>query len=327
MDVCEEFRLLSAGERRLRQQCRDKISLIISQRAAYWKQRGKFRALREGDANTKFFHARASCRARRNTIRALEVNGVSLIAHDDKVSALTAYYTGILGGEAVAPFTENDALRALRAMSSDSAPGPDGVGSGFYKAAWPTCKDAIMRFLHAFHDGVADLQLINRALIVLIPKKEAAVAPGDFRPVSLQNCPVKILTKLLTSRLQLQIARLIDVDQTGFIIKGRSISENFVLAKELVQLCHKRRVPTLVIKLDFAKAFDSVNWATLLRILLARGFPQKWCEWMHHLLESSKSAVLVNGIPGPWSPASSGSGRGTHYPLTSSYWCLMSSRP
>ena len=53
------------------------------------------------------------------------------------------------------------------------------------------------------------------------------------------------------------------MDRTGFI-KGRSILENFVLTLELVQLYHQR---TLVIKLNFAKAFDSVNWDSLLRIL------------------------------------------------------------
>jgi hypothetical protein len=83
-----------------------------------------------------------------------------------------------------------------------------------------------------------------------------------FRPICLQNCSVKILTKILTSRLQLQIGNLVDLDQTGFI-RGRSITENFVYAMELVQCCHKRRVPTLAIKLDFAKAFDTVNWDAL----------------------------------------------------------------
>lgn len=140
---------------------------------------------------------------------------------------------------------------------------------------------------------------VNRALIVLIPKSQAAATPSAFRPVSPQNCPVKILTKLLTSRLQQQIARLIDVDQTGFI-KGRSITENFVLATELIQCCHKSRVLTLVIKLDFAKAFDSVNWESLFKILGARGFPDKWIRWMSMLLSTSNSAVLVNGVLGPW---------------------------
>ena len=76
---------------------------------------------------------------------------------------------------------------------------------------------------------------------------------------------MKIIAKILTARLQVEIPKLIDLDQTGFI-KGRSISEN-IYALKLVQHCHKQRLPTLVLKLDFAKAFDSVNWDSLLKIL------------------------------------------------------------
>jgi len=96
-----------------------------------------------------------------------------------------------------------------------------------------------------------------------------------------------------------QIPKLIDMDQTCFI-KGRSISENFIYALELVQHCHKQRLPTLVLKLDFAKAFDSVNWDSLLKILQCRGFPATWCSWIQHILTTSKSAILLNGCPGSW---------------------------
>jgi hypothetical protein len=36
-------------------------------------------------------------------------------------------------------------------MAADSAPGPDGVGPGFYAAAWGSVKDDVMSFLNAFH--------------------------------------------------------------------------------------------------------------------------------------------------------------------------------
>jgi hypothetical protein len=81
LDVFEEWRTLSAGERCLRKLCRACLALFISQRAAYWKQRGKFRALREGDANTRFFQVRASTRARRNQIQRLEIEGTTLVSH------------------------------------------------------------------------------------------------------------------------------------------------------------------------------------------------------------------------------------------------------
>jgi len=125
------------------------------------------------------------------------------------------------------------------------------------------------------------------------------VAVDVFRPICLQNCSVKIAGKLLTTRLQREIQALIDLDQTGFL-KGRTIAENFVYAAELLQLCHKKSVPTLVLKLDFAKAFDTVNWQGLLSILEVRGFGAAWRSWVHAMLQTSRTAVLVNGCPGPW---------------------------
>ena len=61
------------------------------------------------------------------------------------------------------------------------------------------------------------MERLNRAYIVLIPKKDGAATPDAFWPISLQNCPMKILSKLLTSRLQMQISNLVDIDQAGFI--------------------------------------------------------------------------------------------------------------
>jgi hypothetical protein len=42
----------------------------------------------------------------------------------------------------------------------------------------------------------------------------------------------------------------------------------------MVQCCAKQKTPALVLKLDFAKAFDSIDWLILRKILLARGFPR-----------------------------------------------------
>jgi len=55
------------------------------------------KSLKEGDANTKFFHARASCRQRMNRIAAITVDGTVLVNHAAKSEAMTNYYTSILG--------------------------------------------------------------------------------------------------------------------------------------------------------------------------------------------------------------------------------------
>lgn len=185
-----------------------------------------------------------------------------------------------MDGEAlVAPFSAQEIKEAAGLLDRTSAPGPDGLGPAFYHAAWEAVAGDLLRLFDAVHAGTACLDPINRAYIALLPKGNGMPTPGGFRPVSLQNCNVKILCRGLTSRLQKQIGAIIDIDQSGFLA-GRSISENFVYAVEMIQCCHKRKAPTLVYKLDFAKAFDSVDWVGRRKVLEVRGFPDRWCSWM-----------------------------------------------
>jgi hypothetical protein len=87
-------------------------------------------------------------------------------------------------------------------MDRSSAPGPDGLGPSFYRAAWPIIKPAMLGLFQAVHDRSAPLDAINRAHVVLLPKSDGILAPGSFRPISLQNCSVKTVCKALTTRLQ-----------------------------------------------------------------------------------------------------------------------------
>lgn len=66
----------------------------------------------------------------------------------------------------------------------------------------------------------------------------------------------------------------------------------------MVQTCKKRKLPTMVLKLDFAKAFDTVDWVGLDLVLQAWGFSVKWRNWIQSILSSSRSAVR-KWLPGP----------------------------
>ena len=119
----------------------------------------------------------------------------------------------------------------MLSMDRNSAPGPDGFGPAFYRAAWHTVKPEVMAFMNSFYNGEVQLERVNRSHMVLIPKLPAATAVDAFWPICLQNASVKIIAKTLTKRLQREIGNLIDLNQTGFL-KGRPIAESFVYAAE-----------------------------------------------------------------------------------------------
>ena len=50
-----------------------------------------------------------------------------------------------------------------------------------------------------------------------------------------------------------------------------------------------------MLKIDIAKAFDSLSWEFLIRLLHLRGFGIKWTNWLSILLSSATTKVLVNG--------------------------------
>lgn len=53
-----------------------------------------------------------------------------------------------------------------------------------------------------------------------------------------------------------------------------------------------------MLKLNIARAFDSVSWPFLLQTLRRLGFGPRWREWVSILLSSASTHVLVNGVPG-----------------------------
>jgi hypothetical protein len=158
----------------------------------------------------------------------------------------------------VRPFTEEEIRRAICLMPRDKAPGLDGFTGHFFKHCWQTIRADVSAAIASFYyNRCQDLNLLNKANIILILKKEGAEDIRDFRPISLIHAIAKIMTKILALRLAPFTNDLIPSCQSAFI-KKRSIHDNFIYVRNLTRKFHKSRTPTLLIKLDISKAFDSV---------------------------------------------------------------------
>lgn len=123
--------------------------------------------------------------------------------------------------------------------------------------------------------------------MVLLQKNMAPSGLKDYRPISLIHSVGKLFSKGLAMRLAPRMSELVQVNQTAFI-KGRRIHENFRSVQLTCCWLHAKKSLAILLKVDLAKAFDSIAWPFLLEVLEHVGFPMKWRDWISALFGSAR---------------------------------------
>jgi hypothetical protein len=151
-----------AQEAQIRIVLQDKYSSLLHQQQIYWKQRGTLKWVKFGDEGSKFFHAIATIRHRKNLIISLQdANGVSHTEHHTKADILWEANKDRLGtsdspeilfdlsqllqqsdvlDSLSEPFTLEEINAVVANLPSDKSPGLDGFNTDFVKKCWPIIK-------------------------------------------------------------------------------------------------------------------------------------------------------------------------------------------
>ncbi|KAL0299859.1 UNVERIFIED_CONTAM: hypothetical protein Scaly_3067500 [Sesamum calycinum] len=102
-------------------------------------------------------------------------------------------------------------------------------------------------------------------------------------------------TKIIVKRMQLILHLLIDYSQNAFV-PGRSISDNILLAQELLAGYNQAKLPPrCTIKVDLKKAYDSVEWDFLIEVLKLFNFPPKFIGWIEQCVTTASFSISLNG--------------------------------
>jgi hypothetical protein len=191
----------------------------------------------------------------------------------------------------VAPFTSEEVDRIVKITPPDKAPGRDGFNGLFFKKCWPMIKEKFYKLYNDFYSGAVNLESINSSYIILVPKVNNPESVNDYRPISLLNSSMKLLTKIQAERLQLLILKLLHVNQYGFI-RSRTIQDCLAWSCEYIHQCHQSKREINIVKLDFAKAFDTIEHSAMLDIMKHMGFPDRWLQWISMILSTGTSYFL-----------------------------------
>ncbi|GKE38567.1 RNA-directed DNA polymerase, eukaryota, partial [Tanacetum coccineum] len=186
--------------------------------------------------------------------------------------------------------------RAVWDCGMDKSPGPDGFTFGFYRRYWSLLEKDVIEAVSYFFQHGSFPKGGNSSFIALIPKSQNANMVKDFRPISLIGSLYKIIAKIMANRLVGVLEDIVSDVQSAFVA-GRQILDGPFILNDLIQWCKSKKKQTMIFKVDFEKAFDSVRWDYLDEVLKKFGFGDRWCGWIHSCLRSSRGSILVNGSP------------------------------
>ncbi|KAJ6929615.1 hypothetical protein NC652_013486 [Populus alba x Populus x berolinensis] len=250
----------------------------------FFGQKLKCTFFKDCDKGTRFFHSLMSQRNRRHNISAIVRSDGMLTTSTEEVGRVFAtYYKELLGTSKhtipprvdivqsgtcinydsheflLAPVSDDDIKRVLFSMNDNKAPGPDGYTSAFFKKAWSIVGEDFCSAIKDFFASGEMLKQINHSTIALVPKSVSANSDVDYRPISCCNVTYKVISKLLAERLVHVLNDIISPSQNAFL-GGRLMADNINLMQEMLRSYGRKRVsPHCTIKIDFRKAFDTVQ--------------------------------------------------------------------
>nr|ABN09154.1 RNA-directed DNA polymerase (Reverse transcriptase) [Medicago truncatula] len=285
------------------------LDLALNKEETFWFEKSKVKWNMEGDRNTAYFHRVTKIKNTTKLITLLR-DGEHTLTDPNQIA-----------NHALTMIPSNDEIKqAVFSLNNDSAPGPDGFGSCFYQIYWDIVKEDVIKAVLQFFNTGWILPNFNANTLILIPKTQNADSMDQFRPIAMANFKFKIISKILADRLAQIMPNIVSQEQRGFI-QGRNIKDCVCLASEAINMLDQKSFGgNLAFKVDISKAFDTLNWKFLLKVLKQFGFSETFCNWIDAILQSAKLSICINGSQQGYFSCSRGVRQGD--PLSPLLFCL-----
>lgn len=194
------------------------------------------------------------------------------------------------------PITQSEILKIIQLLPNNKAPGPDGFSGEFYKKFSKILISPLSEmFQSSYVVGALPPSLMEANISLVLKKGKPPEDCASYRPISVLNLDLKILSKILAIRLESMLPSIVKNDQTGFI-QGRYSTHNVRRLLNIIQHSAQFSPEALLISLDAEKAFDRLEWPYLFFTLQQFGLGEDFVKWIQILYMSPLSAVITNGL-------------------------------
>ncbi|OWZ16004.1 reverse transcriptase [Phytophthora megakarya] len=184
----------------------------------------------------------------------------------------------------LAPITEDDILVAVRGLSRRKAGGEDGLNNDFYADYADVIAPKLAQTCNSLLQGAPPPASFLKAVVGPLRKKGDSSNALDYRPILLLQSSYKIFAKILATRLQSFLGKLIGDTQQGFV-HGRQMDRSVAMMLAVLETVYRDQqglpgdTPGILL-LDFAKEYDTVDRVYQFEVLRHFGFDLRFVDLM-----------------------------------------------
>jgi hypothetical protein len=196
--------------------------------------------------------------------------------------------------------------------TGSSAPGPDGIPYGAWRAAPSCCRAPLYDILDKLISGDSVYNIphdFNHSHMIFIPKGDepndqnvVERGAGDLRPLNLSNTDNKLVALALNGRLSALCQTTVSQQQRGFVAERHLEDNVFQLEASAIALSATNHRTAASIFYDFTTAFPALAHSWIFVVLAAMnipvGFRSAICRlYSHCIAYLMLGGALVGSLP------------------------------
>ena len=200
------------------------------------------------------------------------------------------------------PITMTELCSAIARQKRKGAYGEDEIPPTFLKALESNALDELLAIFNASFESADVPRLWRNAIIIpLLKSGKSAKALASYRPVALTSCIVKVLERVIADRMYFlaETKGWFSPLQAGFR-RGRSCEDQITRVVQAIEDGFQKKSfhRSVLVLLDFSKAYDTVWREKLLLTMIDVGVPRSIVRWLNAFLSDRRARVCLNNTTG-----------------------------
>ena len=260
---------------------------------------------------------RISGKGQRSAVNVKNESGKLLTSKIDKLKRWKDYFSGLLNKTLTDP-VKRERLRntnihhppmdlpeeppsrveidlAISKMKKYKAPGPDNIQAELLRYGGVTLLDELEHLYKQIWEEEKLPTEWKKGIITIVPKAGDLSVCSNNRGITLLSVALKILNRILISRITPGLEQILRDNQAGFR-HGRSCCEQIFVVRQLFERCKEfSNHPIFACFVDYKAAFDSVDRTILWEALALYGIPDRYINLIKEGYDGFTAQVNVGG--------------------------------